>query len=166
MPSQVAPVAGIQPCAAAVLTARLYDQDGAAGTVGGDIALRNDGTVACTLKGYVNLHGVVGGHVVQLGVTHLSTGLLNNYNGRLPTVRLVTVQPGHAAYIAFENSDVINGPTPCAAAQTLLITPPQGGGRYVSLTGTPISLCGSFRQSLWINIAPVSSTPYFNTRIP
>jgi Protein of unknown function (DUF4232) len=164
-PSPVPPVAGIQPCAGAVLTARLYDQDGAAGTLGGDIALHNGGTVACTFKGYVNLQGLIGGRIVQLGVTHSAGGpLLNNSNGTLPTVRLVTVQPGHDAYVAFEDSDVPNGPTPCSSTQTLLITPPQGG-HSVSLAVTPVPLCGSFHASLWIDIAPVSKTPYYNTRI-
>jgi hypothetical protein len=158
-------LAGIQPCAGDVLTARLYDQDGAAGTLGGDIALHNGGTVACTFKGYVNLQGLIGGHVVQLGVTHSAGGpLLNNNNHTLPTVRLVTVQPGHDAYVAFEDSDVPNGPTPCSSTQTLLITPPQGG-HAISLTGTPIPLCGGFHASLWIDIAPVSSIPFYNTRI-
>jgi Protein of unknown function (DUF4232) len=157
--------AAIQPCAGDVLTVRLKDQAGSAGTLGGDIALHNGGTVACTFKGYVNLQGVIGGRVVQLGVTHSAGGpLLNNNNGTLPTVRLVTVQPGHDAYFAFENSDVPNGPTPCASTQTLLITPPQGG-RAVSLTGAPVSLCGGFHATLWIDIAPVSSTPYYNTGI-
>ena len=158
--------AGIRPCAGDVLTARLKDQDGAAGTTGGDIALRNRGTVACTLKGYVNLQGVVGGRVVQLGVTNSAGGpLLNNNNGTLPTVRLITLQPGADAYVAFENSDVPNGPTPCASTQTLLITPPQGGGA-VSLGDMPLTLCGGFHASLWIDIAPVSSTTYFHTGTP
>jgi hypothetical protein len=157
------PVAGIQPCSAAVLTARLYDQDGAAGAIGGDIALRNNGPVACTFKGYVNLQGVVGGRVVQLGVTHSADGpILNNNNGTLPTVRLVTVRPGQSAYVAFEDSDVPNGPTPCSASQSLLITPP-GDHRAVSLAHIPMTLCGGFHESLWIDIAPVSSTPYYNT---
>ncbi len=157
---------GIRPCAAAVLTARLHDQDGASGTLGGDIALRNGGRVACTLEGYVNLQGVVGGRVVQLGVTHSAGGpLLNNNNGTLPTVRLVTLQPGQNAYVAFENSDVPNGPTPCASTQTLLITPPQGG-RAVSLAAMPMSLCGGFHASLWVDIAPVSTTPYYRTGMP
>lgn len=156
---------GVQPCAGSVLSARLYDQDGAAGTLGGDIALRNGGAVACTLEGYVNLQGVIGGRVVQLGVTHSAGGpLLNNNNGKLPTVRLVTLHPGQTAYVAFEDSDVPNGPTPCASTQTLLITPPQGG-RAVSLARTPVALCGGFHASLWIDIAPVSSTPYYNTGI-
>jgi hypothetical protein len=149
-----------------MLTARQYDQDGAAGTSGGDIALRNAGTVACTLEGYVNLQGVVGGHVVQLGVTHSIGGpLLNNSNGTLPTVRLVTLLPGKSAYVAYEVSDVINGPTPCASTQTLLITPPNDGA-FVTLADTPISLCGGYHATLWIDIAPVSSVPYYNTSIP
>ena len=162
MPTPTSSFAAIKPCAGNVLTARLKDQDGAAGTLGGDIALRNNGTVACTLKGYVNLEGVIGGRVVQLGVTHSAGGpLLNNSNHTLPTVRLVTVQPGQDAYVAFENSDVPNGPTPCASTQTLLITPPQGGSA-VSLAGVPTTLCGGFRATLWIDIAPVSSSPYYN----
>jgi hypothetical protein len=161
-PALAPPVAGIQPCAAGVLTARLFDQDGAAGALGGDIALRNNGPVACTLKGYVNLQGVVAGRVVQLGVTHSADGpILNNNNGTLPTVRLVTVRPGQSAYVAFEDSDVPNGPTPCSASQSLLITPP-GGHRAVSLAHIPMTLCGGFHESLWIDIAPVSSTPYYN----
>jgi hypothetical protein len=164
-PSPSSSLVGIQPCAGEALTASLYDQDGAAGTLGGDIALRNTGKVDCTLKGYVNLQGVIGGRVVQLGVTHSAGGpLLNNNNGNLPTVRLVTLRPGQSAYVAFEDSDVPNGPTPCSSTQTLLITPPQGG-RAVSLTGTPVSLCGGFRAKLWIDIAPVSSKPYYNTRV-
>jgi hypothetical protein len=163
MPTPSASLDGIKPCAANVLTVRLKDQAGSAGTLGGDIALHNGGTVACTFKGYVNLQGVIGGRVVQLGVTHSADGpLLNNNNGTLPTVRLVTVQPGHDAYVAFENSDVPNGPTPCSSTQTLLITSPQGG-RAVSLTSAPMSLCGGFHATLWIDIAPVSSTPYYST---
>jgi hypothetical protein len=165
-PTPSAATTGIQPCPAGVLTARLYDQDGAAGTQGGDIALRNGGAVACTFEGYVNLEGVVDGRLVQLGVTHSAGGpLLNNSNGTLPTVRLVTVQPGHSAYFAYENSDVVNGPTPCSSTQMLLITPPNDG-RSVTLTTMPISLCGGFHATLWIDIAPVSSTPYYNTPTP
>jgi hypothetical protein len=158
-------VVGIQPCTGRVLTARIYDVAGAAGTLGGDIALRNVGTAPCTLEGYVNLQGVIDGRVVQLGVTHSAGGpILNNNNGNLPTVQLVTLQPGHVAYLAFEDSDVPNGPTPCSSTQTLLITAPQGG-RAVSLSGTPVPLCGSFHASLWIDIAPVSRVPYYNTGI-
>jgi hypothetical protein len=157
---------GTQPCPAGVLTAKQYDRDGAAGTSGGDIALRNGGAVACTLEGYVNLQGVVDGHVVQLGVTHSIGGpLLNNSNGTLPTVRLVTLLPGKSAYVAYEVSDVINGPTPCSSTQTLLITPPNDGA-FVTLANTPISLCGGHHATLWIDIAPVSSVPYYNTSIP
>ncbi len=157
---------GTQPCTAGALTARQYDQDGAAGTSGGDIALRNAGTVACTLEGYVNLQGVVDGQVVQLGVTHSIGGpLLNNNNGTLPTVRLVTLLPGKSAYVAYEVSDVINGPTPCSSTQTLLITPPNDGA-FVTLANTPISLCGGHHATLWIDIAPVSNVPYYNTSIP
>lgn len=156
---------GIQPCSAGVLSAGLYDRDGAAGTLGGDIALRNNGSAACTFKGYVNLEGVVAGRVVRLGVTHSAGGpILNNNNGTLPVVRLVTLRPGQSAYVAFEDSDVPNGPTPCSATQSLLITPP-GGGRAVTLAGPPMTLCGGFHASLWIDIAPVSSTPYYNTAI-
>jgi hypothetical protein len=104
--------------------------------------------------------------VQQLGVTHSIGGpLLNNSNGKLPTVRLVTLHPGDAAYVAYEVSDVINGPTPCASTQTLLITPPNDGAA-VTLANTPISLCGGFHATLWIDIAPVSSVPYYNTSIP
>jgi hypothetical protein len=165
-PTQSAVVAGIQPCTAAVLSAKQYDQDGIAGSSGGDIALRNDGAVACTLEGYVNLQGVVNGRVVQLGVTHsVDAPMLNNNNGTLPTVRLITLRPGKSAYVAYEVSDVINGPTPCSSTQTLLITPPHDGAT-VRLTDTPLSLCGGFHTTLWIDIAPVSSAPFYNTAIP
>ena len=124
-----------------------------------------DMATALPLKGYVNLQGMIGGRVVQLGVTHSAGGpLLNNNNGTLPMVRLLLLRPGGTAYVAFEDSDVPNGPTPCSSTQTLLITPPQGG-HPVSLTGTPVSLCGGFRAKLWIDIAPVSGTPYYNTKI-
>jgi hypothetical protein len=165
-PTSSPSLTGPQSCTARVLTAKQYDQDGAAGTSGGDIALRNDGTVACTLEGYVNLQGVIDGHVTQLGVTHSIGGpLLNNSNGTLPTVRLVTLLPGKSAYVAYEVSDVINGPTPCASTQTLLITPPNDGAS-VTLAETPMSLCGGYHATLWIDIAPVSSVPYYNTAIP
>ncbi len=166
VPTQSAVVAGIQPCTAAMLSAKQYDQDGIAGSSGGDIALRNDGTVACTLEGYVNLQGVVNGRVVQLGVTHsVDAQMLNNNNGTLPTVRLITLRPGKSAYVAYEVSDVINGPTPCSSTQTLLITPPHDGAT-VRLTDTLLSLCGGFHTTLWIDIAPVSSVPFYNTAIP
>ena len=139
---------------------------GSPGSSGGDIALRNDGTVACTLEGYVNLRGVVDGRVVQLGVTRsVDAPMLNNNNGTLPTVRLITIRPGQSAYFAYEVSDVINGPTPCSSTQTLLITPPHDGAS-VTLTDTPLSLCGGFQTTLWIDIAPVSSVPFYNTSIP
>jgi hypothetical protein len=83
----------------------------------------------------------------------------------LPTVRLVTLLPGTSAYVAYEVSDVINGPSPCASTQTLLITPPNDGAS-VTLANTPISLCGGYHATLWIDIAPVSSVPYYNTSIP
>jgi hypothetical protein len=159
-------VAGVQTCSAGVLAARQYDQDGAAGSSGGDIALRNTGAATCTLEGYVNLQGVVDGRVTQLGVTHSIGGpLLNDSNGTLPKVRLITLHPGQTAYVAYEVSDVINGPTPCASTQTLLITPPHDSAS-VRLSDTPISLCGGFHATLWIDIAPVSSVPYYNTNIP
>jgi hypothetical protein len=165
-PTQSAALAGTQPCTAAMLSAKQYDQDGIAGSSGGDIALRNDGTVACTLEGYVNLQGVVDGRVVQLGVTHsVDAPMLNNNNGTLPIVRLVTLRPGSSAYVAYEVSDVINGPTPCSSTQTLLITPPHDGAT-VRLTDTLLSLCGGFHTTLWIDIAPVSSVPFYNTAIP
>ncbi len=164
VPSPSPSTFGIQPCTGTMLGARLFDQDGAAGTLGGDIALRNTGTRPCTLEGYVNLQGVVGGRVVQLGVTHSADGpLLNNSNGTLPTVRLITLRPGEEAFVAYEDSDVPNGPTPCSATETLLIIPPQSGS-HVSMSGTPIPLCGAFRAALWIDIAPVSTTPYYATR--
>lgn len=164
MPSPSPSSVALQPCTGAMLSARLYDQDGAAGTLGGDIALRNLSPQPCTLEGYVNLQGIVGGRVVQLGVTHSADGpLLNNNNGMLPTVRLITLRPEQDAFVAYEDSDVPNGPTPCSATQTLLITPPQSGS-HVSMTGTPIPLCGAFRAALWIDIAPMSSTPYYKTR--
>lgn len=166
VPTQSSVAAGTESCSAGALTARQYDQDGAAGSSGGDIALRNNGTVTCTLEGYVNLQGVVDGRVTQLGVTHSIGGpLLNNSNGTLPTVRLITLHPGQTAYVAYEVSDVINGPTPCASTQMLLITPPHDGAS-VTLANTPISLCGGFHATLWIDIAPVSSVPYYNTNIP
>ena len=87
VPTQSSVAAVTESCSAGALTARQYDQDGAAGSSGGDIALRNSGTVTCTLEGYVNLQGVVDGRVTQLGVTHSIGGpLLNNSNGTLPTV--------------------------------------------------------------------------------
>jgi hypothetical protein len=162
-PPSPAPSAGIAACDGADLTARFADQDGAAGTLGGDIVLRNAGTAACTMEGYANLQGYAGGHVTQLGVTHSIGGtLLNNNNGTLPSVKPLTLQPGQTAYVAVEYSDVQSTTTACPSFTTLLITPPQGH-HAVRMAGSGITfmLCSAHGAAIWIDEAPVSLTAYF-----
>jgi hypothetical protein len=153
--------AGPPPCDGSMLTARFTDLSGAAGTEGGDIVLHNRGAVACTMQGYTNIQGVSDGKVVQLGVTHSAGGsVLNNNNGTLPTVKLLTLQPGQDAYVAVEYSGVTTGPTACPSFTTLLITPPQSQ-QAVTMAPSPIMLCGGYGASVWIDEAPVSTTAYF-----
>jgi Protein of unknown function (DUF4232) len=157
------PSAGIAACDGADLSARFADQDGAAGTLGGDIVLRNTGTSPCTMDGYANLQGYAGGHVTQLGVTHSIGGtLLNNNNGTLPTVASITLQPGQQAYVAVEYSDVQSTSTVCPSFTTLLITPPQGQHAVrMDAAGVTFMLCGAHGAAIWIDEAPVSLTAYF-----
>lgn len=155
------PSPGIAPCDGDALSANFANYTGAAGTLGGDIVLHNSGAVPCTLNGYANLQGYANGQTTQLGVTHSAGGtLLNNNNGTLPTVQLVTLQPGQDAYVAVEYSDVPSSSAPCPSYTTLLITPPEGQ-HAVTMTPHPFMLCGGFGAAIWIDEAPVSLTAYF-----
>jgi len=159
------PSDGVVACEGAMLRAHFIDVDGAAGSEGGDIMLENVGHAPCTMDGYTNLQGSVDGHVTQLGVTHIQAVLINSNNGTLPTVRLITLEPGQAAYVAVEWTDVQSTSTSCPVYRTLLITPPQGS-TAVTMTVTPpvtppFMLCGSHGAAIWINEAPVGLTRYF-----
>lgn len=161
MPS---PSGGLAACRSGDLSARFADQNGAAGTLGGDIVLENIGTSPCTLEGYTNLQGVAHGHATQLGVTHNFSGIFSN-NGRAPVPRLVTLAPGHNAYVAVVYSDVQSTPKACPSYTTLLITPPNGGPAVLMAAPaspyTTFMLCSSVAASIWIDEAPVSSIAYF-----
>src|ERR1700736_2542622 len=77
--SPASPSPQVTACDGNSLQARFTDQAGAAGTEGGDIVLRNSGTTACTLEGYLSLQGLVNGQPVHIDVTHPGQGpLLNN----------------------------------------------------------------------------------------
>jgi hypothetical protein len=160
------PSYGVVACEGAILRAHFIDFDGAAGAEGGDIMLENAGHAACTMDGYTNLQGSVDGRMTQLGVTHIQAVLINNNNnGTLPTVRLITLEPGQAAYVAVEWTDVQSTSTSCPVYRTLLITPPHGS-TAVTMTVTPpvtppFMLCGSHGAAIWIDEAPVSLTRYF-----
>jgi len=159
MPS---PSEGLATCRSADLSARFADQNGAAGTLGGDIVLQNVGAAPCTLDGYTDLQGVANGHATQLGVTHNYSGIFSN-NGRPPVPRLVTLAPAHNAYVAVVYSDVQSTSKACPSYTSLLITPP-GDGSTVTMaipTHTPFMLCSSPAESIWIDEAPVSSIAYF-----
>jgi hypothetical protein len=156
------PSGGLATCRSADLSARFADQNGAAGTLGGDIVLKNIGTTPCTLDGYTDLQGVANGHATQLGVTHNYSGIFSN-NGRPPVPRLVTLAPGHNAYVAVVYSDVQSTSKACPSYTSLLITPP-GDGSTVTMAIpalTPFMLCSSPAASIWIDEAPVSSIAYF-----
>jgi Protein of unknown function (DUF4232) len=159
MPS---PSGGLAACRSADLAARFADQNGAAGTQGGDIVLENIGTTPCTMDGYTNLQGVAHGHATQLGVTHNFSGIFSN-NGRPPLPRLVTLAPGHNAYVAVVYSDVQSTPKACPSYSTLLITPPNGGSAVLMAVPahTTFMLCSSVAAAIWIDEAPVSSIAYF-----
>jgi Protein of unknown function (DUF4232) len=159
MPS---PSGGLAACRSGDLSARFADANGAAGTQGGDIVLENIGAAPCTMEGYTNLQGVADGHATQLGVTHNYSGIFSN-NGRPPLPRLVTLAPGHNAYVAFVYSDVQSTPKACPTYTTLLITPPNGGVAVLMATSpnTAFMLCSSVAASIWIDEAPVSAIAYF-----
>jgi Protein of unknown function (DUF4232) len=159
MPS---PSGGLASCRSADLGARFADQNGAAGTLGGDIVLQNIGTAPCTLDGYIDLQGVANGHATQLGVTHNYSGIFSN-NGPPPLPRLVTVAPGHNAYVAVVYSDVQSTSKACPSYTALLITPPNDGSTVTMIVPahTPFALCSSPAASIWIDEAPVSSIAYF-----
>lgn len=159
------PSNGVVACEGATLRAHFIDFDGAAGSEGGDIMLENAGHAPCTMDGYTNLQGSVDGRVSKLGVTHIQAVLINNSNGTLPTVRLITLEPGQAAYIAIEWTDVQSTSTSCPLYRTLLITPPQGRTAVIMTVTPPVTpafmLCGSHGAEIWIDEAPVSLTRYF-----
>jgi hypothetical protein len=164
-PPSPSPSNGVVACEGAMLRAHFIDFDGAAGAEGGDIMLENAGHAPCTMDGYTNLQGSVDGRITQLGVTRIQAVLINNNNGTLPTVRLITLEPGQAAYVAVEWTDVQSTSTSCPVYRTLLVTPPHGS-TAVSMTVTPpvtppFMLCGSHGAAIWIDEAPVSLTRYF-----
>lgn len=149
-------------CDGNALAALFTDVHGAAGTQGGDIALRNAGSVPCTLDGYANLDGYSDGRLTQLGVTHSVGGtLLNNNNGTLPRQQLVTLQPGQKAYVAVEFSVVPDqmNTSQCPTFSALAVTPPDGS--HATLVSGSFMLCGGHGARIWIDEAPVSATAYF-----
>jgi hypothetical protein len=155
-----------QACTGDQLTAWVFDTATAHGASGGDIALHNNGSRPCTMRGYVTMQAIVGAVTVQPSVAHsVSATLLNNAVRSLPDVSIVTVEPGQDAYVAYETSNIPLGATACARTDTLLITPPQGT-RYTALTGTSINLCGADGAATWIDEGPVSAAPYFPQNTP
>ena len=156
------PAAELASCRSSDLTAHFADQSGAAGTLSGDIALKNISHTACTLEGYTNLQGVAHGRVTQLGVTHDFSGIFSN-NGIPPKPRLVTLEPGKDAYVAVAYSDVQSTATACPSFAALLITPPNQATALTMLVPgpNPLALCGSAVAAIWIDEAPVSSTAFF-----
>lgn len=161
MPS---PSGGLATCRSADLSARFADQNGAAGTRTGDIVLQNIGSAPCTLQGYTDLQGVADGHATQLGVTHNYSGIFSN-SGPPPLPRLVTLAPGHDAYVGVAYSDVQSTSKACPSYTALLITPPKDGSTVTMVipAHTPFMLCSSPAASIWIDEAPVSSIAYFAT---
>lgn len=159
MPS---PSGGLAACRSADLSARFTDQNGAAGTLSGDIVLQNIGNAPCTMEGYTDLQGVAHGHATQLGVTHNYSGIFSN-NGPPPLPRLVTLAPGHNAYVAVVYSDVQSTSRACPSYTALLITPPNDGSTVTMIVPahTTFMLCSSPVASIWIDEAPVSSIAYF-----
>lgn len=159
MPS---PSGGLAACRVADLSARFADQNGAAGTLSGDIVLQNIGSAPCTMEGYTDLQGVANGHATQLGVTHNYSGIFSN-NGPPPLPRLVTLAPGHNAYVAVVYSDVQSTSKACPSYTALLITPPNDGNtvRMAVPAHTTFMLCSSPAAAIWIDEAPVSSIAYF-----
>jgi len=156
------PSAGVAACRSADLTARFADQNGAAGTLSGDVVLENIGAAPCTMEGYTNLQGVDHGQVTQLGVTHNFSGIFSN-NGKPSIPRLVTLAPRHNAYVAVVYSDVQSTPKACPSFTALLITPPNDGTAVTMAVPaqTPFMLCSSRAAAIWIDEAPVSSIAYF-----
>ena len=135
---------------------RLTDQVGAAGTEGGDIVLHNGGTATCTMEGYVSLQGLDNAQPVHIDVTHTGQGtLLNNNNGHLPTVQLITLEQGHDVYVAIQYSVVNGGPVPCASVTALLVTPPYGSRSVRMAVPSALTVYGA------IDEAPISAHPYF-----
>lgn len=156
-------------CDGGMVTATFIDFDGAAGSEGGDIALKNTSGNGCTMHGYTNLQGLLNGKVTQLGVTHVQATLINNNNGTMPTVQSFVLAGGETAYVAVEWTDVQSTPTACATFRTLLITPPYGPPPQEDIADTvamnpPVMLCPSHGAAIWINEAPVSLTRYFYQR--
>ncbi len=152
-------------CDGTDLASSFLDFDGAAGSEGGDIMLKNTSAAACTMDGYTTLQGVVNGHLTHLGVVHVQATLINNSNGTMPTVQRITLQSGEAAYVAVEWTDVQSSPATCPVFKTLLITPPQGShGVTMTLTSKatpPFMLCALHGTPAWIDEAPVSLARYF-----
>ena len=156
------PIPGLAACRSSDLTAHFADPNGAAGTAGGEIVLQNMSHAACNLEGYTNLQGFNQGRVTQLGVTHDFSGIFSN-NGIPPKPQLVTLQPGHDAYVAFVYGDVQTSARACPSFTTLLVTPP-GQTRAIRMTApayTVFVFCSSVVAAIWVDEAPVSSIELF-----
>lgn len=95
-------------------------------------------------------------------MTHNATGIFGN-NGKQPVPRLVTLAPGHNAYVDVLYSDVQSTPKACPSYTGLLVTPPNGGpGLMVAPQRLAFFiLCSSVYAAIWIDEAPVSSVSYF-----
>jgi hypothetical protein len=156
------PAAGAPACDGDVLAARLFDRS--IGGTSGDIALTNSGAVACTLDGYVSLAALINGHAIELGVSRIASGtVLSRAGSPVGTVHTVTLVPGYEAFVAFEVANATSLQPACPAPSALLITPPHGH-RYAIVSSWPLPLCAHDGLALWIEVTPVSSTPYFASR--
>lgn len=161
-PATATPMPSLAACDGNMLSAVFGDQRGAAGTEGGDIALRNTSATPCTMDGYANLEGYSGGSLTQLGVTHSVGGtLLNNNNGTLPRQQRVVLQPGQTAYVAVEYSVVPDQSNSgqCPTYTALAVTPPNG--THFALAQGSFMLCGGHGAQIWIDEAPVSTIAYY-----
>jgi hypothetical protein len=157
------PATGPLACEGAMLSAHFADQNGAAGTLGGEIVLQNSSDVPCTMDGYTNLRGSANGEATQLGVTHDLTGFFQ-IDGTPITPQLITLQPGGIAYVAFVYSDVQSTETSCPSFTALLVTPPQGRNEATMEAAqpeSPFTLCPAHGAAIWVDEAPVSLISYF-----
>lgn len=157
------PATGPPACEGAMLSAHFADQNGAAGTLGGEIVLQNSSDAPCIMDGYTNLRGSANGQATQLGVTHNLTGFFQ-IDGTPITPQLITLQPGQVAYVAFVYSDVQSMETPCPSFTALLVTPPQGRNEVTVEAAQPdatLTLCPAHGAAIWVDEAPVSLISYF-----
>ncbi|MDQ1415337.1 MAG: hypothetical protein QOF81_950 [Acidimicrobiaceae bacterium] len=109
----------VKDCSSGQLKASLMNPNGAAGSVGYDLVLRNTGSVTCSLRGYPGVSYVTGATGATVGAPA--------QRDNLGTINTITLSPGHAARATLIEVNSLNyPPDTCRLTQVggLRIYPP------------------------------------------